>query len=112
MRAVALIDGEHAPDVVRRALLELPYEWIGAILAGGSEKLREGEGYGVPLLEDFGDAEAVVDLSDEPVLGPDARFAWASRALAAGLTYIASITRPSSSRSSTNVWGSYIHGTP
>ena len=30
----------------------------------------------------------VVDLSDEPVLGPAERFRWASRALAAGLSYI------------------------
>jgi len=88
MRAVALIDGEHSPDVVRRALVELPYEWVGAIFVGGSEKLRDGESFGVPLLDGFGDAEAVVDLSDEPVLGPDARFRWASRALAAGLPYI------------------------
>jgi cyclic 2,3-diphosphoglycerate synthetase len=88
MKAVALIDGEHAPDVVRRALRELPYDWVGVIMAGGSEKLRPGEGYGVPLLDGFGEAEAVVDLSDQPVLGPDERFAWASRALAAGLNYI------------------------
>jgi cyclic 2,3-diphosphoglycerate synthetase len=88
VRAIALIDGEHSPAVVREALRELPYEWIGAILAGGTEKLREGEGYGVPLVDEFGDAEIVVDLSDEPVLGPDERFRWASRALAAGLGYI------------------------
>ena len=71
--------------MVARALAELPYEWVGVILAGGSEKLRPGEGYGVPVLDGFGDAEAVVDLSDEPVLGPEERFRWASRALAAGL---------------------------
>ena len=88
MRAVALIDGEHFPDVVRDALAELPYQWVGAILVGGSEKLRGGADYGVPLLEDFGDAELVVDLSDEPVLGPAERFRWASRALAAGLPYL------------------------
>jgi cyclic 2,3-diphosphoglycerate synthetase len=88
VRAIALIDGEHSADVVRRALLDLPYEWVGAILVGGSEKLRGGDDYGVPLLDGFGSAEAVVDLSDEPVLGPDARFGWASRALAAGLSYI------------------------
>jgi len=88
MKAVALIDGEHVPEVVRDALLELPYEWVGAILVGGSEKLRPGAGYGVPLVDDFGEAELVVDLSDEPVLGPDARFRWASRALAAGLPYV------------------------
>ena len=67
MKAVALIDGEHAPDVVREALRELPYEWVGAILAGGTEKLREGQGYGVPLVEGFTGAEALVDLSDAPV---------------------------------------------
>ena len=40
MRAVALIDGEHYPPVVRDALAALPYEWVGAILVGGTEKLR------------------------------------------------------------------------
>jgi cyclic 2,3-diphosphoglycerate synthetase len=88
IRAVALIDGEHVPEVVHDALAELPYDWAGAILVGGSEKLRGEPGYGVPLLEDFGDAELVVDLSDEPVLGPSERFRWASRALAAGLSYV------------------------
>jgi cyclic 2,3-diphosphoglycerate synthase len=42
----------------------------------------------VPLLDGFGDAELVVDLSDEPVLGPAERFRWISRALAAGLPYL------------------------
>ena len=88
MKAVALIDGEHMPDVVRDALDELPYEWVGAILVGGTEKLRGGADYGVPVTDGFGDAEVVVDLSDEPVLGPGARFRWASRALAAGLPYV------------------------
>src|SRR5262249_39929048 len=88
VRAVALIDGEHSADVVRRALLELPYEWVGAILVGGGEKVKGGDSYGVPLVTGYGDAEALVDLSDEPVLGPDDRFRWASRALAAGLSYI------------------------
>jgi cyclic 2,3-diphosphoglycerate synthetase len=88
MRAVALVDGEHYPDVVREALEELPYDWVGAILVGGSEKLRGRPDYGVPLLEDFGDAEVAVDLSDEPVLGPAERMRWASRALAAGLPYV------------------------
>ena len=70
MRAVALIDGEHYAPVVRDALAALPYEWVGAILVGGTEKLRPGADYGVPLVDDFGTAELVVDLSDEPVLGP------------------------------------------
>jgi cyclic 2,3-diphosphoglycerate synthase len=88
LKAVALIDGEHYAPVVRDALAGLAYEWVGAILVGGTEKLRPGGDYGVPLVDGFGDAEVVVDLSDEPVLGPAERFRWASRALAAGLPYI------------------------
>ncbi len=85
---MALIDGEHYAPVVCDALRALPYEFIGAIMVGGTEKQRDGAEYGVPLIEDFGDAEVVVDLSDEPVLGPAERMRWASRALAAGLPYI------------------------
>jgi cyclic 2,3-diphosphoglycerate synthetase len=85
---VALIDGEHYAPVVRDALATLPYTWTGAILVGGTEKLRPGADYGVPLVDAFGDAEVVVDLSDEPVLGPPARFRWISQALAAGLSYV------------------------
>ena len=90
MNAIALIDGEHHGDVVRDALAELPYEFVGAILVGGTEKLRGGEDYGVPLVEslDEAGAEVVVDLSDEPVLGPRERMLWASRALAQGLEYV------------------------
>ena len=87
-RAVALIDGEHYAPVVRDALEALPYAFVGAIMVGGTEKLREGADYGVPLVEDFAGAEVVVDLSDEPVLGPAERFRWVSRVLAAGLPYI------------------------
>jgi cyclic 2,3-diphosphoglycerate synthetase len=87
-RAVALIDGEHYAPVVRDALRALPYEFAGAILVGGTEKLADGADYGVPLVDSFGDAEVVVDLSDEPVLGPRERFEWASRALAARLPYV------------------------
>jgi cyclic 2,3-diphosphoglycerate synthetase len=90
-RALVVIDGEHYAPVLRDAIAALPYEVIGAWLAGGTEKLRGGEEYGVPLLEEleqgFADAEVVVDLSDEPVLGPRERFLLASRALAAGLRY-------------------------
>ncbi|HYZ18079.1 MAG TPA: hypothetical protein VE615_00915 [Gaiellaceae bacterium] len=90
MRAIALIDGEHHVDVVRDALAELPYEFVGTILVGGTEKLRGGEEYGLPMLEALEDvaAEVVVDLSDEPVLGPRERMLWASRALAHGLVYV------------------------
>jgi len=88
VKAVALIDGEHSPEVVRDALAELPYEWVGALLVGGSEKLRGRPDYGVPLVSELGGAEVVVDLSDEPVLGPGERFRWASHALALGLPYV------------------------
>ena len=89
MRALALIDGEHYAPVVRDALAELPYEFVGALMLGGTEKLRGGEDYGVPLLSSIEEAapDVVVDLSDEPVLSPAERLAWASRALAAGARY-------------------------
>jgi cyclic 2,3-diphosphoglycerate synthetase len=90
-RAIVVIDGEHYAPVVRDAIAGLPYEVIGAWLAGGTEKLRGDDDYGVPLLAElddgFADANVVVDLSDEPVLGPRERFLVASRTLAAGLRY-------------------------
>ena len=49
VKALALIDGEHYAPVVRAALEELPYEFVAAHLLGGTEKLREGAEYGVPL---------------------------------------------------------------
>ena len=58
------------------------------------EKLRGEEDYGVLLAPGLEQAiaehrpEVVVDLSDEPVLGPEQRFALASRALAAGVPYV------------------------
>jgi cyclic 2,3-diphosphoglycerate synthetase len=90
-RAVVVVDGEHYPPVVKDAIAGLPYEVVGAWLAGGTEKLRGSPDYGVRLLAELEDgfprAEVVVDLSDEPVLGPRERFLVASRALAAGLRY-------------------------
>jgi len=90
MRAIAVIDGEHYPPVVRDALVALPYEFVGALLVGGTEKLRGGEGYGVPLVSSLDEvaADVVVDLSDEPVMPPVERFRLASRALWLGLTYV------------------------
>jgi cyclic 2,3-diphosphoglycerate synthase len=94
VKALALIDGEHYPDVVRVAFVAIPYEVVGAVLVGGSEKLHGGEDYGVPLYDtleagmEATAAEVVVDLSDEPVLDPRRRFELASRTLAAGLSYI------------------------
>ena len=90
MRAIALIDGEHYAPVVRDALEALPYEVVGALLVGGTEKLRGGDDYGLPLVDalDAVEADLVVDLSDEPVLGPRERLLWASRVLALGLPYV------------------------
>ncbi len=51
MRALVLIDGEHYAPVIRDALAALPYEVVGALLVGGTEKLRGGEDYGVPLVD-------------------------------------------------------------
>src|SRR5665213_582851 len=88
VKAVAIIDGEHYPDVVREALAELPYEFVGVMLVGGSEKLRGVPDYGVPLVTEAGDAEIAVDLSDEPVLDPRTRLQLASRFLADGIPYV------------------------
>jgi cyclic 2,3-diphosphoglycerate synthase len=88
------VDGEHYPPVVRHALATVPYEVVAAVLVGGTEKLRGGEEYGVPLAPDVEGAitthmpEVVLDLSDEPVLGPVERFALASRVLAHGIPYV------------------------
>jgi cyclic 2,3-diphosphoglycerate synthetase len=89
-RAIVLIDGEHYAPVVRDALEALPYEVVGALLVGGTEKLTGEDDYGVALVEslDAVDADLLVVLSDEPVLGPRERMLWASRALALGLPYV------------------------
>jgi cyclic 2,3-diphosphoglycerate synthase len=94
MKALAVIDGEHYPPVVRDALSTLPYDFAAAYLAGGTEKLRGDDEYGIPVVDDLEAALAhyqpsvVVDLSDEPVLGPRERFRLASRVLAQGLPYV------------------------
>ena len=94
MKALALIDGEHYPDVVRVAFAGLEHEVAGAVLLGGTEKLRGGEDYGVPVYDTVEEAfeaispEIVVDLSDEPVADPPRRFRIASRVLARGVPYV------------------------
>ena len=88
-----MIDGEHYAPVVRDALEELPHEVVACVLVGGTEKLRGGEEYGVPLAASVEAAiaehnpDVVLDLSDEPVLGPPARFRLAARVLACGVPY-------------------------
>ena len=103
-RVVALIDGEHYPPVVRFALDELGAddEVVAAAFLGGTEKVDLEAGfdtYGVPVitaetgrealaaaLERY-QPDAVVDLSDEPVVSSADRFKLASIALAAGAVY-------------------------
>lgn len=103
-RIVALIDGEHYPPVVRFALsaLAAEHEVAAAAFIGGTEKVDLDQGlatYGVPVLT--GDTaeqvvaaaiaryapDALVDLSDEPVLSAADRFRLASIALGAGVEY-------------------------
>jgi cyclic 2,3-diphosphoglycerate synthetase len=92
-RAVVVVDGEHYPPVVRDALDELAHEIVAVVIAGGTEKLRRDPDYGVPqatsleaAVAEYG-PDVIVDLSDEPVLGPVERMALASRALALGVPY-------------------------
>ena len=93
-RAIAIVDGEHYPPVVTAALAELPYDVVAAVRVGGAEKLRGDADYGVPLEPDLPSAlerhrpDVVVDLSDEPVLGPVERFRLASSVLAHGVPYV------------------------
>ncbi len=109
--AVALIDGEHYPLVVVDALRQLSdrYEFKAAVFLGGTEKIassdieREAEGlYGLPVIFDSDMArgvaraidtfrpDAIVDLSDEPVLGYPQRFRLISEALARNVSYFGS----------------------
>ena len=65
MKALAIVDGEHYPDVVRAALDELPYEFVAVRLVGGTDKLRGAPDYGVPIVEDVPDVDVAIDLTDE-----------------------------------------------
>jgi len=117
-----VIDGEHYPPVVAAALagLRRRYDVAGGLFAGGREKLRGGEAAVPRLAADLGlprldvldpqggevaqvldavrtliaetGAEALVDLSDEPVIGYRERFLLMSAALAGGARYVAADT--------------------
>jgi cyclic 2,3-diphosphoglycerate synthetase len=106
LRVLFLIDGEHYPPVVLDAMQSvrdsLGAEGVAAAFLGGTEKLKEGTDYGVPLVtgEDPVSAaeralseysvDVVVDLSDEPVVGYRERMRIASLALSAGARYLGS----------------------
>src|SRR4028118_2288276 len=103
MRALFLIDGEHYPPVVLDAMKSveksLQIRGVAAVFLGGTEKLKEGTDYGLPLvrgedpvsaveraLREY-EVEVVVDLSDEPVVGYRERMRKASLVLATGTRY-------------------------
>ena len=106
MKALALVDGEHYPPVTRWGIATartMGHEVIAAILVGGVEKLGAGEvpDLGVPVRATGGDAmealagaiddlgpEAVLDLSDEPVLGYRERMELVAVALVRGVPYL------------------------
>jgi len=106
VRALFLIDGEHYPPVVVDAMQSvhqsLGAEGVAAAFLGGTEKIREGADYGIPLVEDRDpvstvqkalaeyEVDVVVDLSDEPVIGYRERMRIASLALYAGARYLGS----------------------
>ena len=106
MRALFLIDGEHYPPVVLDAMQSvretLDAEGVAAAFLGGTEKLKEGTDYGVPLVTgkdpvsavrkalDEYEVDVVVDLSDEPVVGYRERMRIASFVLYAGARYLGS----------------------
>jgi cyclic 2,3-diphosphoglycerate synthetase len=106
VRVLFLIDGEHYPPVVLDAMQSVKQsmraEGVAAAFLGGTEKIREGTDYGVPLVEGrdplsavekaLGEYEidVVVDLSDEPVIGYKERMKIASLALYAGARYLGS----------------------
>jgi cyclic 2,3-diphosphoglycerate synthetase len=106
VRALFLIDGEHYPPVVldamRKVREDLGVDGIAAAFLGGTEKLKEGTDYGVPLIKADSpvaavekalgeyEVDVVVDLSDEPVVGYRERMRIASLALATGARYVGS----------------------
>jgi cyclic 2,3-diphosphoglycerate synthetase len=106
VRVIALVDGEHYPPVVRAALDRLPQRLpgavvVGAALLGGTEKLQAGPpDLGVPLVTgpdphsalvaglEAHRPDAVVDLSDEPVIDERTRMRLACTAIARDVAYI------------------------
>jgi cyclic 2,3-diphosphoglycerate synthetase len=94
--AIALVDGEHHPAAVRELLATL--DLAGVVFCGGEEKLGGGtlaENYGRSVETDpeealrrlAADADAVVDLADEPVVPASRKLRLAALALSLGLRY-------------------------
>jgi cyclic 2,3-diphosphoglycerate synthase len=106
VRALFLIDGEHYPPVVLDAMQSvqqsLGAEGVAAAFLGGTEKIKAGTDYGLPLVKGSDpvsaveqalsqhEVDVVVDLSDEPVVGYRERMRIASHVLHAGARYLGS----------------------
>jgi cyclic 2,3-diphosphoglycerate synthetase len=106
VRALFLIDGEHYPPVVLAAMQSvqesLGAEGVAAAFLGGTEKIKAGTDYGVPLIKGEDpvsvvkralseyEVDVVIDLSDEPVIGYRERMKIASLTLHAGARYLGS----------------------
>ncbi|MGH9195912.1 MAG: 2,3-diphosphoglycerate synthetase, partial [Acidimicrobiia bacterium] len=106
-QSIVVIDGEHYPPVIKRAidrLFERGENPVIALLVGGGEKLDQVPlEIGVPVttaidkretalaeaIDETG-AKKVIDLSDEPVLGYVDRCRLASVALWKGAAYVGS----------------------
>jgi cyclic 2,3-diphosphoglycerate synthase len=106
MRVLVLVDGEHYPPVTRWAIetaRQRGHDVVAALLVGGIEKIDPATppDLGVPLDLAGGDPtgalrlaigrrtpEAILDLSDEPVLGYRERMLLIAVTLAAGLPYL------------------------
>lgn len=109
-RALALVDGEHYPAVTKDALEDMrnDFDLVGALFLGGSEKVAEldklAELWGCPVYYEKDQpglpfallrttlaelqVDAVMDLSDEPIVTYPGRMRLASLALAAGARYL------------------------
>ncbi|HEY6678329.1 MAG TPA: cyclic 2,3-diphosphoglycerate synthetase, partial [Actinomycetota bacterium] len=106
MRVLVLVDGEHYPPVTRwgiEAARSRGHEVVAALFLGGTEKvdptalpdlglptLSAGADIRVALAEAIDDVrpEAVLDLSDEPVVGYRERMELAAVSLVRGIPYL------------------------
>ena len=107
MRVVALVDGEHYPPTTRWGLQSaraMGHELVASLFVGGSEKVAADGSLDlgdVPVIRGGDDParalraaieehrpEAVLDLSDEPILGYRERMALAAVALSRGVSYL------------------------
>jgi len=107
VRVLVLVDGEHYPPVTRwgiEAARSRGHEVVAALFLGGAEKVDPGRlpDLGLPTLPAGSDItkaladaidqvgpEAVLDLSDEPVVGYRERMELAAVSLVRGIPYLA-----------------------